>query len=261
MSASVEPFIPSRSLCSLDHSPFSRLKVRKRVDRYDHVVEACRGERVLDLGAYDETEVHRHGSSAYRWLHADIAAVADDVLGVDAAEALRSTGEIETTQGTKIVYGLVEDLDKIIADFRPTVIVAGELIEHTQDTLGWLSKVAELSPGVRLMATTPNATSIINVVLAFFNRELAHPDHTQVYSYRTLWTLAGRVPMTHYRIVPYHYNRHLFYDRVPRWCGPLVTLLDKALLQQVQRLFPLTSSGLILDGTMDKGDVLKRALA
>ena len=108
--------------------------------------------------------------------------------------------------------------------------MAGELIEHTQDTLGWLSKVAELSPGVRLLATTPNATSIINVVLAFFNRELAHPDHTQVYSYRTLWTLAGRVPMAHYRIVPYYYNRHLLYDRVPRWCGPLVTLLDKALL-------------------------------
>ena len=50
MSASVEPFIPSRSLCSLDHSPFSRLRVRKPVDRYDYVVEACRGERVLDLG-------------------------------------------------------------------------------------------------------------------------------------------------------------------------------------------------------------------
>ena len=182
-------------------------------------------------------------------------------MGVDAAEALRSTGEIETTQGTKIVYGLVEDLDKIIADFRPTVIVAGELIEHTQDTLGWLSKVAELTPGVRLLATTPNATSIINVMLALFSRELAHPDHTQVYSYRTLWTLAGRVPMTHYRIVPYYYNRHLFYDRVPKWFGPLVTLLDKALLQQVQRLFPLTSSGLILDGTMGNGDVLKPALA
>ena len=79
-------------------------------------------------------EVHRYGSSVYRWLHADIAAVPDDVLGVHAAEALRSTGEIETTQGTKIVYGLVEDLDKIIADFRPTVIVAGELIELSPET-------------------------------------------------------------------------------------------------------------------------------
>jgi hypothetical protein len=153
----------------------------------------------------------------------------------------------------KIVYGVVEDLDDIIANFRPTVIVAGELIEHTQDTLGWLSKVAQLCPGVRLLATTPNTTSIINVVLAFLGRELAHPDHRQVYSYRTLWTLAGRVPMTHYRIVPYYYNRHLFYDRVPKWSGPFVTMLGKVLLQPVQRLFPLTSSGLILDGTMGQG--------
>jgi len=248
-----QPFVPSRPLCSLDHSPFAKLTVAKPVDRYDYVVDACRGERVLDLGAYDETEVHRHGSSVYRWLHADITAVAEEVLGVDAAEALRSAGEIETKLGTKIVYGLVEDLDDIIANFRPTVIVAGELIEHTQDTLGWLSRVAARSPGVRFLATTPNTTSIINMMLAFFNRELAHPDHTQVYSYRTLWTLAGRVPMTPYQIFPYYYNRHLLYARVPKWCGPLVTLLDKVLLRPVQRLFPLTSTGLILDGRMGKG--------
>ena len=258
MISEAESFVPSRPLCSLDHSPFAKLDVAKPVDRYDYVVEACRGERVLDLGAYDETEVYRHGSSSYRWLHADIASVADEVLGVDSADALRSAGEIETTQGTKIIYGMVENLDDIIANFRPTVIVAGELIEHTQDTLGWLSKVAQHNPGVRLLATTPNATSIINLMLALLGRELAHPDHTQVYSYRTLWTLAGRVPMTRYRIVPYYYNRHLFYDRVPKWCGPLVKLLDKMLLHPVQWLFPLMSTGLILDGTMGKGDGLQR---
>jgi hypothetical protein len=250
MSPEGESFVPTRPLCSLDHSPFAKLVVAQPVDRYDYVVEACRGERVLDLGAYDETEVHRHGASVYRWLHADIAAVADQVLGVDAAEALRSVGSIETTIGTKIVYGEVENMADIIASFRPTVIVAGELIEHTQDTLGWLSRVADLCPGVRFLATTPNTTGIINVFLALFRRELAHPDHTQVYSYRTLWTLAGRVPMTRYRIVPYFYNRHLFYERVPRWCRPVVTLLDRAVLQPLQRLFPLTSTGLILDGTM-----------
>ncbi len=259
MSTEPDFFVASRPLCSLDHSPFARLVVSKPVNRYDYVVQACRGERVLDLGAYDETEVHREGSSSYRWLHADIAAVADEVLGVDASEALRLAGEIETRQGTKIVYGLVEDLDAIIADFRPTVIVAGELIEHTQDTLGWLSKVAACSPGVRFLATTPNTTCIINVVLALLKRELAHPDHTQVYSYRTLWTLAGRVPMTGYRIVPYFYNRHLFYDRVPRWSWPLVTLLDKALLRPLQRLFPLMSFGLILDGTMGNGSTIAEA--
>jgi len=252
MCAEAASHLQARPLCSLDHSPFNRLQVTKPADRYDYVVEVCRGERVLDLGAYDETEVHRFGSRVYRWLHADIAAVAEEVLGVDAAETIRSAGEIQTTLGTRIVYGQVEDLDDIIADFKPTVIVAGELIEHTQDTLGWLSRVAARCPGVRFVATTPNATGIINMLLAFFGREQAHPDHTQVYSYRTLWTLAGRVPMTQYRILPYYYNRHLFYDRVPRWCGPLVTLLDNALLRPVQRLFPLTATGLILDGKMGR---------
>ena len=99
MSSGHEAFVPSRLLSSLDESPFARLFVAKPVNRYDYVVEACRGERVLDLGAYDETEVHRQGTSFYRWLHADIAAVAHEVLGVDASETLRLAGEIETTQG------------------------------------------------------------------------------------------------------------------------------------------------------------------
>src|SRR4029079_6941349 len=111
------------------------------------------------------------------------------VLGVDASQKLRDTGGVRTQFGSRIVYGTVEDLGKIASDFRPDIVVAGEIIEHTQDTLGWISRLAVALPGTTFVATTPNTTWFLNVLLAMAGRESAHPDHIHVYSYRTLLTL------------------------------------------------------------------------
>ena len=88
---------------------------------------------------------------------------------------------------------------------------------------------------------------MINILLALARRENAHPDHLHVYSYRTLYTLASRIPVHDMRIVPYYYNRHMFYERVPGWAAPVVTAADVLVLRPLQYLFPLTSMGLILD--------------
>ncbi len=232
-----------------DPGPLAALRVPRPVDRYDYVRERCRGLRVLDLGAYDETEVDREQHDSWRWLHAEIASVAKEVLGVDASPKLRDSGGVDTNCGTRIVYGTVEKLEPILAEFQPDLIVAGEIIEHTQDTLGWLSQIAAVAPGTRLLATTPNTTSVINLALAFLRRENAHPDHIQVYSFRTLATLAGRVPMRGVSIRPYYYDPHLFFGKVPGSAAPVVSGVNRV-LRAIQYLFPLTAFGLILEGVV-----------
>ena len=233
-----------------DPSPLARLHLPRPVDRYRYVAERCRGRRVLDLGAYDETEYGRHRSSRWRWLHADIAETAAEVLGVDASAAVRDKGPIETSVGTRIVFGDVRHLDPVIESFSPDLVVAGELIEHTPDTLGWLSRLAARAPGTDVLLTTPNATSIVNVLLALLGRENCHPDHLHVYSVRTLRTLAARIPIRDATIRPYLYDPHVFYDRVPRWAAPAVALADRAALRPLQSLFPMTAFGLILEGVL-----------
>ncbi|GLH99391.1 methyltransferase domain-containing protein [Phytohabitans aurantiacus] len=234
----------------LDPSPLAKLPVSRPVDRYDYIRARSAGRRVLDLGAYDETEIVKSQHRSWRWLHAQIADVASDVLGVDAAPQLREKGHIDTPVGTRIVYGSVDDLSAVVADFRPDLIVAGELIEHTQHTLGWLSSLASQTPGVEFVATTPNTTSAVNALLALLKRENNHPDHLHVYSYRTLATLASRVPLRDTTIRPYYYDPHLFYGRMPAWAAPAVTAFNRAFLRPVQWTWPLTSFGLILDGRL-----------
>lgn len=241
--------MPSRIRAPLDPSPFAPLPLGRPVDRYRYILERCRNRRVLDLGAYDETDVDKPDARR-RWLHAEIAAVASEVLGVDASEKLAGSGGITTLCGTKIIFGAVEHLDDVVAVFQPDVIVAGELIEHTPNTLGWLSRLASVCPDVRFVATTPNATSIVNTGLALARRENCHPDHLQVYSYRTLRTLAERVPMRDVTIGTYYYDPHLFFGRVPTRLAPLITGLNRTLLHPLQFVFPLTAFGLILDGVL-----------
>lgn len=230
--------------------PLARLPVLRPVDRYRYVRRRCRGLRVIDLGAYDETEVRRPQHGSWRWLHAEIAAEAKEVLGVDASEELRQSGEIDTGCGTRIVYGSVDNLELLLNDFEPELIVAGELIEHTPNTLEWLTQVAVTRPGTALLLTTPNATSIVNLLLAFANRENCHPDHLHIYSFRTLLSLTSRVPMQAVTIRPYYYDPHLFFGKVPRSVGPLVMAANQLLLKPIQYLFPLTSFGLIVEGVL-----------
>src|SRR5262245_51055310 len=87
-------------------SPLPRLPIRRPVDRYAHVRARCAGKRVLDLGAYDETEVERGQHTSWRWLHAEIAQVASVVLGVDSSTAVAQSGSVQTHLGTTIVYGM-----------------------------------------------------------------------------------------------------------------------------------------------------------
>jgi hypothetical protein len=235
---------------SLTYDPLEKLPVPRPVDRIAYVKQRCRGMRVLDLGAYDETEVTRPQHRSWTWLHAEIAESAREVLGVDASPALQAAGGLDTRVGTRIVYGQVEQLDDLVRGFKPDLIVAGELIEHTHDTLGWLRKLARVAPGVPFVATTPNATSILNIGLAFLRRENCHPDHLQVYSFKTLATLSARVPMGEVSIVPYFYTPHLFQGRVPKVLAPAIGAIDVLALRPIQFLFPLTSFGLILEGTL-----------
>src|SRR5262245_46355444 len=101
-------------LSQLSYNPLERLPILRPVDRIDYIKSRCKGLRVLDLGAYDETEVDKPQHKSWRWAHAEIAKVAREVLGVDSSPKLKSTNGIHTAVGTRIVYGTVEKLDEIL---------------------------------------------------------------------------------------------------------------------------------------------------
>src|SRR5204862_5204699 len=103
--------------------------------------------------------------------HGQIAAVATGVLGIDSSHAI-PPGGLVTGPRSRIVRGDVLALERAaLDDGNFDVIVAGELIEHLSDALAFLRRIKAQFPGKELLISTPNATSLANVLLAFGARE------------------------------------------------------------------------------------------
>lgn len=150
----------------------------------------------------------------------------------------------------QILKGSIYDLDQLgLQAYDFDVIVAGELIEHLPNTLDFFVKLKALFPGKKLLCSTPNTTSFSNMVLSLFNRESAHVDHYQVYSYKTLNTLSRTAGFTSWEIIPYHVKFTEMIMSAGGFKKMLVKVSEKT-INGLEYLFPLTGGGYIIDITL-----------
>ncbi len=226
---------------SYKYSPSERVSTRAPVNRLDYVVNACEGKRVLDLGALDETA--RESKSQDNWLHARIGNVAASVIGIDASDQLPPGGL--DTGFSRILRADVYELTREVAP-GCEVVIAGELFEHVPDAVALLSHLRETFPACRIIATTPNATGLTNVLLALTRRESMHRDHVAIFSHKSLATVARRAGCGAYKIVPYRVD---YPEALGRHVGAKRSAIRaiKISINSAESLFPLLANGLILD--------------
>ena len=229
----------------LDYLPLEKVKLSRPVDRIAWILDQAKGKAVLDLGAYDETAVTKIWTKF--WLHGRLAQVASRVVGIDHSEKLSSEG-LQVSPNSVILKGRIEDLDRLTRGHEFDVIVAGEFIEHLPDALDFLTRIKR-NPhfaNKQLIVTTPNAFSLHNVLLGLLRRESTHPDHLQVYSFKTLNTLCTRAGFQSWEIVPYHVS---FTETILRTKGPqkLFAQASEKAVHLFEILFPMLSGGWIVN--------------
>ena len=229
----------------LQYTPFEPLGSRRPVQKFPFVTGICRDRSVLDLGAYDETAVDFKKDTG-DWLHGAIAAVARQVVGVDNSPRLPADG-LRTSERSIIVGGDIMKLGAVELDERPDVIVAGELIEHLPDAVGFLRSLTmdDRFRGSQLVLTTPNACSLHNVALGVFRRESTHRDHVAIHSYKTLSTLMRLAEVADYDILPYHVR---FSESLLQARGIKRLIIGSAerAVNVLESAFPLLSGGWIV---------------
>ena len=104
-------------------------------------------------------------------------------------------------------------------------------------------------PGGQLVISTPNATSFANTLLGMMKREVQHPDHIQIFSYKVLNTLCLRAGFKDWRIIPYRFyaTEMILNSRgVKRAAAKLV---EKG-VRVVERCFPMLSFGYAVNITL-----------
>lgn len=228
----------------LRYTPTEKIKVKRPVNRIKYISEACKEKMVLDLGCFDETAINKKNSG--NWLFEEISKVSKNHIGIDSSELIPVDGIIYN-DNEKILKGDILNLDySIFSNENIDVIIAGELIEHLPNTLEFFDLIKKHFPGKRLICTTPNATSISNVVLAMCKRESTHHDHKQIYSYKTLNTLCKLSGFKSWQIRPYYvkYTEMILNSDFPK---KLIATFAQGSINTMEYLFPLFCGGLVLD--------------
>jgi 2-polyprenyl-3-methyl-5-hydroxy-6-metoxy-1,4-benzoquinol methylase len=231
----------------LRYTPLEPISVGRPVDRIKYIAAACAGRRVLDLGAMDETAWQSKRGRG-NWLHEEIARVARHVDGIDSSDVIPADG-LATARNALIRRGDITELDRLIAESGavPDVVVAGELIEHLENPLQFLRRVAETSElaGCTLIISTPNATALHNILIGLARRESTHHDHLCILSYKTLMTLCRRAGFSQWEIIPYSSR---FTEMQERHSGlsRLAVRAVERIINCVEWLFPLLSFGYIV---------------
>src|SRR5207247_4711498 len=121
------------------------------------------------------------------WMHALVASVASEIVGVELDPKL---AERAKARGFTIVVADAETMD-LGRSFD--VVWAGEVIEHLSNAGAFLDSARNhLRDGGLLVLTTPNAFAISNFVYRVGGRPRFNKGHTCWYDEMTLSQLLGR---------------------------------------------------------------------
>jgi len=231
----------------LRYTPLERLAVARPVDRIAYIARVCAGQRVLDLGAMDETAwAAKRGNGT--WLHEEIGRNALRVDGIDNSTMVPAEG-LATGANAIIRRGDVTDPARLLAALEdcPDVVVAGELIEHLENPLQFLKRFAatERLSGKTLMLSTPNATALHNFLIGLVRRESTHHDHLCILSYKTLATLCTRAGFSEWEIIPY-FSRFTEMEERHSGAARFAVRAAQYVVNLLEWMFPLVSFGYIV---------------
>jgi SAM-dependent methyltransferase len=211
-------------------------------EREDFLLALARGKRVVHLGFVDEHVQARKVASG-RWLHARLADVALELVGIDI-------------EPEGVAWARAQGYEAFVADCQDSqalaelpiapvqLIVAGEIIEHLEAPGTFLRACLRLlGNGGQLVVTTPNAAALQNFLAPVLGIELNHPDHLAMFSARTLSTLFERTD--------WHIDRLGYYQRPdppwpPRTPGEKALRLSRRVIARVLRWRPHWADGLIV---------------
>jgi 2-polyprenyl-3-methyl-5-hydroxy-6-metoxy-1,4-benzoquinol methylase len=161
-----------------------KLKKRDLKPNYEHRIQLIMDElrpsyTVLDVGCIGHTADSVKNPN---WLHGLLYGKVKHVIGIDILES-----EVKKllTLGYNVIVCNAEDLR---LEEKVDVIIAGELIEHLSNPGKFLENVKTvLKEGGKLIITTPNAYSILNIISAITRGYVpVHKEHKCFYDKVTL---------------------------------------------------------------------------
>lgn len=151
-----------------------------------------RNARVVHLGFADHAPLIAAKRAQGVWLHDRVRAEAQAAWGVDInAEAVALAQGLGVPDlHTADVHG--PEMRSLVQTFKPDCWLLPDVLEHLHEPVGFLRRLALLSPQARLIVSVPNGLSLRNQLQALRGVERINTDHLCWYSPFTTLKLLRR---------------------------------------------------------------------
>jgi len=145
-------------------------------------------KRVVHVGCCDHVPLIRQKVASNTWLHARICRVASHCFGVDTSADGIDLMQNELGYNEVVCADIVADDIPVIGKEQWDYMLLGELVEHLDDPVGFLTAIRERYRASvrRLIITVPNALSLLNARFALNDKECINTDHRHWFSPYTL---------------------------------------------------------------------------
>lgn len=191
--------------------------------RTDVILRWVKGPNVLDVGCTG----HAVEIGSSKWLHGRLREQFPSVVGIDISakniEALKQ-------QGFTNLY--VQNAESFELSERFDTIVAGEIIEHLANPGLFLEHARiHLKPAGRLVITTPQPFSLVDIAYALFKfpKTCQNPQHTCWFCPQTMKELVERtgLKIEHFELVDDYppgspSRRYRVFVTLRKWLGFLL---------------------------------------
>mgnify|MGYP001210356966 CR=1 FL=1 len=213
---------------------YSYRSFKSSTERNRLIIDHCRNKSVLHLGATDApfTEIKYKNDLL---LHTQIMKVAANVKGIDIDQP---SIDFLSTKGINNIESF--DMNQLgNLDFKPDVIVFGEIIEHLQNLQTALSNLKSImGTETTLIISTPNLFYILNFLIVLMqNRECIHEDHKTGFTYGSLRQLleANKLSIEAFHFVHLPRKHYYWYQQISQWICRLRPGVSETLLVIAKR--------------------------
>lgn len=227
----------------LTYDNLESITIRKPVARVRYISSLTEGRVVLDIGCYDETALSKKNTQHY--LHQEIVFNAKEVVGIDSSSLLPADGFRDADNSYIYKTDVFNIPDFLISNTPFDTIVAGEFIEHIENHVYFLKYIRENFKSATLVISTPNGMAISNFLMGLIRKEVQHPDHIHIFSYKTLYTIFLRAGYSDFEIIPYHFYATEMIINSKGLKRFLVIGIEKA-IKFLEWFFPLNCMGYIV---------------
>lgn len=201
IAADVMPFLQGEAF-----SNSLKVKVSEKAPVFDRISFLCgyaANKKIIHVGCVDHLPLISQKLASNTYLHQRLDKVAAKQFGID-----KSPDGIEFMQKTLHYKNVaVEDIlegpiNPVIQEEKWDCMILGEILEHTDNPVHFLSKVHERYKMFvqEIIITVPNALAISNTIQSLKNTEKINSDHRYWFSPYTLHKildLSGFQPVSH----------------------------------------------------------------